>query len=156
MSLLLSGCYSFRGQVAGDIRTLAIPTFGNESAEFGLAETVTDELIRGFQRDGTLRVLPEDQADAVLVGILVEARDNPNTARSSGTGNEIVVDEYRFSMTCRVELQLRETGEPKWVQSFSVFAIYPYTGDLSNREQAVTEATGKLVEDLLNKIVGSW
>ncbi|MCL4304422.1 hypothetical protein KJZ99_00730 [bacterium] len=151
--VIFSGCYSFRGQVAGDIRTLAIPTFENESAEFGLSETVTDELIRGFQRDGTLRILPESQADALLVGALVEVRDDPNTARSN---EGIVVDEYRFSMTCRVELILRDTGESKWVQNFAVYSIYPYTGDFSNRERAVSEATAKLVEDLLNKIVGNW
>ncbi len=150
---LLFGCYSFRGQVAGDIKSLAIPTFSNESSEFGLSETVTDELLRGFQRDGTLRIVPETQADAVLIGTLINARDEPYTARS---GTEITVDEYRFSMTCRIELVIRETGETKWTQNFSAWSIYPYGGDLANREQAVTESTTKLVEDLLNKIVGSW
>lgn len=150
---LLSGCYTFRGQIAGDIKTLAIPTFSNESSEFGLSETVTDQLIRGFQRDGTLRIVSENQADAVLVGTLVDVRDEPYTARS---GTEITVDEYRYSMTCRIELIVRETGEAKWAQSFPAWSIYPYGGDLASREAAVTEATNKLVEDLLNKIVGSW
>ena len=59
-------------------------------------------------------------------------------------------------MTCRIELVIRETGETKWTQNFPAWAIYPYGGDLASREQAVTEATTKLVEDLLNKIVGSW
>jgi hypothetical protein len=150
---LLLGCYSFRGQVAGDIKTLAIPTFTNESSEFGLSETVTDELIRGFQKDGTLRIVPDNQADAVLVGTLLDAKDEPYTARS---GTEITVEEYRFSMMCRIELVIRETGETKWTQNFPAWAIYAYSGDLANRETAVTEATTKLVEDLLNKIVGSW
>lgn len=150
---LSSGCYSFRGQVAGDIKSIAIPTLSNESTEFGLAETVTDELIRAFQRDGTLKVLSEGQADATLVGSLVDVRDEPYTARSEGG---ITVDEYRFSMTCRMELIDRETGELRWTQSFPVFMIYEYGGDLSNREEAVTAATEKLVTDLINKIVGSW
>lgn len=150
---LLSSCYSFRGQVAGDIKTLAIPTFMNESTEFGLSETVTDELIRGFQKDGTLRITSEGQADAIVMGTLIEAKDEPYSARS---GTEITVDEYRFSMTCRIDLVIRETGETKWTQSFPAWSIYPYGGDLSNRDQAVKDATTKLVEDLLNKIVGSW
>lgn len=150
---ILSGCYTFRGQVAGDIKSIAIPTFTNESTEFGLSETVTDELIKGFQRDGTLRVSSEGQADAILLGTLINAKDEPYTARS---GTEITVDEYRFSMTCRIELVIRETGETKWTQSFPAYTIYAYGGDLSNRDRAVTEATTKLVEDLLNKIVGSW
>jgi len=154
--VLLSGCYTFRSQIAGDIRTLAIPTFSNESSEFGLSETVTDELIRGFQRDGTLRVVAENQADATLVGALMEVRDEPYTARSGTTVQDITVDEYRFSMTCRIELVDRATGETKWTNNFTAWSIYPYGGDLSNRDAAVKEATTKLVEDLLNKIVGSW
>lgn len=151
--LFASGCYSFRGQVAGDIRTLAIPTLSNESTEFGLAETVTDQLIRAFQRDGTLKIVPESQADAILVGALVDVRDEPYTARSDGG---IQVDEYRFAMTCRMELVIPGTGESKWVQSFPVSEIYAYGGDLTNRDQAVIVATEKLVNDLINKIVGSW
>ncbi len=150
---LLSSCYSFKGQVAGDVKTLAIPTFTNESSEFGLSETVTDQLIRGFQKDGTLRIVSESNADAILVGTLTDAKDEPYTARS---GTEITVDEYRFSMMCRIDLVIRETGEVKWTQNFPAWSIYAYGGDLSNRETAVTEATTKLVEDLLNKIVGSW
>lgn len=151
--LVASGCYSFRGQVAGDIRTLAIPTMSNESSEFGLSETVTDQLIRAFQRDGTLKIVPEGQADAVLVGALVDVRDEPYTARSDGG---ITVDEYRFSMTCRMELVTPSTGESKWVQNFPVSEIYAYGGDLANRDEAVVAATEKLVVDLINKIVGSW
>lgn len=150
---ILLGCYTFKGQVAGDIKTLAIPTFSNESSEFGLSETVTDQLIRGFQKDGTLRVVSENQADAILVGTLIDAKDEPYTARS---GDVITVDEYRFSMTIRIDLVIRETGETKWTQNFPAWSIYAYGGDLSNRDRAVTEATTKLVEDLLNKIVGSW
>ncbi|MBK6767212.1 MAG: LptE family protein [bacterium] len=150
---VLFSCYSFRGQVAGDTKSIAIPSLSNESTEFGLAETVTDALIRAFQRDGTLKVVPEGQADATLTGSLVDVRDEPYTARSDGG---ITVDEYRFSMTCRMELIDRETGESKWTQNFPVFMIYTYGGDLSNRDSAVTAATEKLVTDLINKIVGSW
>lgn len=152
-SLLLCGCYTFKGQIAGDIKTIAIPTFANESSEFGLSETVTDQLIRGFQKDGTLRVVSESSADAILMGTLVDAKDEPYTARS---GETITVDEYRFSMMIRIDLVLRESGETKWTQSFPAWSIYAYGGDLSNRDRAIAEATTKLVEDLLNKIVGSW
>lgn len=152
MAVLLAGCtYSFRGQVAGDIKSLAIPTFENETAEFGIAETITEELVRGFQRDGVLKIVGEGQADAVLVGRVIKIEDQPYTARADQT-----VDEYRFSMTCEIELVNNHSKETAWKQAFPAWAIYPYTGSLENRDAAVKEAVGKLREDLLNRIVGNW
>lgn len=143
--------YSFRGRVAGDVKSIAIPTFENESAEFGIAETITEELIRGFQRDGTLKVTSRDQADAVLLGRVIRVEDQPYTARADQT-----VDEYRLSVTCEIELVNNKTNESAWKQTYPAWAIYPYTGSLDVREQALREAVGKLREDLLNRIVGNW
>ena len=155
LAAMLTSCsYSFRGQTAGEIRSIAIPTIVNESTDFGLAEVSTEELISGFQKDGTLRVTSEGNADAVIVARLTQVNDEPFTARAGQ--DAITVDEYRFSMTCVVELVIAESGQTKWTQSFSPWAVYPYGGDLSNREGAIEEATTKLVEDLLNKIVGAW
>ena len=149
---ILTGCtYSFRGQVAGDIKSIAIPTFENETAEFGIAETITEELVRGFQRDGVLKITSEDQADATLLGRVLKIEDQPYTARADQT-----VDEYRFSMTCEIELVNNRSNETAWKQVYPAWAIYPYTGSLENRDAAVREAVGKLREDLLNRLVGSW
>jgi hypothetical protein len=154
LALCLSGCYTFRGQTAGAIKSIAIPTFENETAEFGLAERVTDVLITGFQRDGTLRVTSNEQADAILHGRILTVEDLPYTARSDQAA--ITVEEYRFSLNCSIELINGRTQEPIWSQSFPVWAIYPYSGSLANRDQAIQEAVEKLQQDLLNKIVGSW
>jgi len=150
--LLLSGCtYSFRGQTAGAIKSIAIPTFENETAEFGIAERITDELVQGFQRDGTLRITSSDQADAVLSGRITRVEDMPYTARADQT-----VEEYRFSMTCEIELTDNRTQQVLWTQTYPEWAVYPYTGTLEFRDQAIQEAVGKLQQDLLNRIVGSW
>lgn len=155
LTILAAGCtYSFRGQTAGDIKSIAIPTFENETTEFGFGERITEELISGFQRDGILRITTEDQADAILRGRIISVEDKPYTARSE-TQN-LTVEEYRFSMSCEIELVDRETDEPIWSQVFPAWAVYAYTGSLENRDQAVEEAVDKLLEDLLNKIVGSW
>jgi hypothetical protein len=151
---LLCGCtYSFRGQTAGAVKSIAIPTFENESTEFGLAERVTDDLVQAFQQDGALRVTAPEQADAILHGRITRVEDLPYTASS---GTTITVEEYRFAMSCQVELVDARTQAVIWTQPYSTWAIYPYTGSLENRDQAITEAVGKLQQDLLNRIVGSW
>ena len=150
-TLLTCGCYSFRGQTAGAIKTLAIPTFENESTEFGLGESITDEVIRQFQKDGTLRIVSEAQADGILRSRIIRVDDQPYTARSDQT-----VEEYRFTMSCRIELVNPKTEESSWTMTQSWWAVYPYNGSLENRDAAVKEAVGKMTQDILNKIVGSW
>jgi len=152
LAVFVSGCtYSFRGQTAGAVKSISIPTFENETSEFGLAERVTDELVRGFQRDGLLRVVGTDQADAVLRGRIVRVEDVPYTARADQT-----VEEYRFSMSCAIELVDNRTQEVLWSQTYPAWAVYPYTGSLENRDQAITEAVNKLRQDLTDRIAGSW
>lgn len=148
----VNGCtYSFRGQTAGAIKSIAIPTFENETAEFGIAELITNELMNGFQRDGTLRITIREQADAVLIGRITRVEDMPYTARADQT-----VEEYRFSITCEIELFDNASQQTLWTQTYPAWAVYPYTGSLEYREQAIQEAVGKLQQDLLNRIVGSW
>lgn len=151
-ALILGGCtYSFRGQTAGAIKAIAIPTFENESAEFGIAERVTEVLIRGFQRDGTLRITAPEQADAVLRGRVLRVEDMPYTAQADRT-----VEEYRFAMSCQIELVDGQTDEVIWTQTYPAWAVYPYTGSLEHRDRAIEEAVAKLQQDLLNRIVGNW
>jgi len=151
MIAALSGCYSFRGQSAGAIKSIAIPTFENESTEFGLAERVTQQLSDAFRTDGTLRITSEDQADAILHGRVLRVEDLPYTASANQT-----VEEYRFSMTCQIELLDTKTQTPIWSQNNTEWAIYPYTGQMADRDQGIQEAVNKLQADILNRIVGSW
>jgi outer membrane lipopolysaccharide assembly protein LptE/RlpB len=150
-TVALSGCYSFRGQTAGAIKSIAIPTFENESTEFGIAEQVTQQLTQGFQSDGTLRVTTGDQADAVLQGRILSVEDQPYSARADQT-----VEEYRFSLTCHIQLLDNKTQQPIWDANMTEWAIYPYTGSLQDRDVAIQEAVAKLQQDILNRIVGSW
>lgn len=162
LTLLCSGCtYSFRGQSAGAIKSIAIPTFENESAEFGIAELVTSELVRAFQKDGTLKITSNEQADAILRGRIVRVDDQPYTARpissqDSPGGQSVSVEEYRFSMSCEIELFDNATQTALWTQVYPAWAIYPYGGTLENRGPAIQEAVAKLQQDILNKIVGNW
>jgi hypothetical protein len=116
-----------------------------------LGEIITDALIRGFQKDGVLKITGESQADAILKGRVLQVQDQPLTARA-----DLTVEEYRFSMSCEIELINSETQEPIWTQVYPAWAVYPYTGSLEFRSQAIEEAVSKLQQDILNKIVGNW
>lgn len=50
--LLFSSCgiYSFSGNLPGGVKSIAIPVFENQTAEFGIVETLTDEVVGQFTR----------------------------------------------------------------------------------------------------------
>lgn len=153
LAALLSGCgvYSFSGAVAGDIKNISIPLFENQTAEFGVQETITDALIAGFQREGILKIVDESHADAILHGTILNIRDTPNTYSADEQ-----VSEYRFQITCEITLVKSNTGEDLWKETFSTWGNYPYTGSLEDRQTGIEEALRKLTEDILNRIVSNW
>ena len=153
LGILLCGCgaYSFSGAVAGDIKSITIPLFDNQTAEFGIQETITDALIMGFQREGILKVVDEARSDAILHGTILRIEDTPNTYSADEQ-----VSEYRFQITCDISLENARTGEDLWKETFSTWGNYPYTGSLSDRQTGIDEALRKLTEDILNRIVSNW
>jgi hypothetical protein len=145
------GNYSFTGAVPGDIKSIAIPLFENQTAEFGIQETITDALVAGFQREGILRIVDEARADAILHGIIMRIDDTPYTYN---TGEQ--VSEYQFRITCEITLENARTAEELWKQTFTAWGNYEYKGSLADRQIGIDEAVQKLTEDILNRIVSNW
>ena len=71
--------YSTSATGSGGIRSVAVPLLDNESLEAGIHQALTDSLIQGFVSDAALRVVEEDQADAVLQGTVLEIKEEPFT-----------------------------------------------------------------------------
>lgn len=69
---LPTGCgYSFRGNLPGHIKTVAVPIFKNSTTTAGLENTITSAVISAFSNGGRLRVVPVEQADSILEGEIV-------------------------------------------------------------------------------------
>jgi hypothetical protein len=71
---VFSGCgiYSFSGSIPPHIKSISIPLFANETAEFGIAEAVTDEVTNVFLEENILKI--SDQGDSILRGSINESR----------------------------------------------------------------------------------
>jgi hypothetical protein len=69
---LPTGCgYSFRGNLPGHIKTVAVPMFKNKTDAAGLENSITSAVISAFSNGGRLRVVPVEHADSVLEGEIV-------------------------------------------------------------------------------------
>ena len=82
LSIIFSnGCmyYSLAGSIPVHINSIAIPIVENQTAEFGMSESVTENLLNKFNEENILRVTDEDQATSVLRGTITRITDAPYT-----------------------------------------------------------------------------
>ena len=71
------GFYSLAGSIPPHIKTLKIPLMDNETAEFGLAEDITDGILQRFNEEGILHVKDDDWTDSILRGTVKKVTDGP-------------------------------------------------------------------------------
>jgi len=153
-AFLASGCgyYSFTGASAGHLQSIAIPSVENQTAEFGLAESITDNLLETFTNDGTLKVRDIRTADSILYVTIASINERPAAYNADET-----VDQYQITVSVRVRFEDRVKGKVAWEETISQFGLYPYTGGSSgDRDAGLEEAAEKIVEDILSKTVSGW
>ncbi|MFO7769471.1 MAG: LptE family protein [bacterium] len=150
---LLGGCaYSFTSGLPGHIRTIAIPLFANETGEFGVAEEITDQLSTAFVRDGTLRVVTdENEASSVLHGTV-----RTYSEEAAGFSREERVERFNITIIVDVRFVDRVEEEVLW-ESSRLFgsATYENTGP-DQRRTGLERAIGQVVQEVLNGVVAGW
>ena len=71
-AVLLAGCgYSTRGSLPDHIKTVAVPIFKNRTLEPGVESAITSGVVNAFSSGGRVKVVPLDEADAILQGEVV-------------------------------------------------------------------------------------
>ncbi len=151
--------YSFTGAVPSHLKTVAVPLLQNQTAEYGVAERITDEVISRLQRDNTLKIADPSTADAVLRGSLMRVEDVPYTYSGSGEAQSqnFSVGEYRLTLVVKIEYFDQTKNERIWEQEFRAWGTYNHTtGSPEEREQGFQEAVAKLADDILNQTVSGW
>ena len=173
--ILLSGCmfYSMAGSIPPHIKSIAIPLVENQTAEFAMAETVTDNLVSKFTEENILRVTNEKGADSIMKGVILKVDDGPYTF-----SKEEAVTEYRFTVSIKMEWLDAVNDKVLLTKQYSGWGAYGLSGDISAdgidndgdgaidgddideigdpREFATKVAVEKIAEDVLNDILTSW
>ncbi|MDP6684589.1 MAG: LPS assembly lipoprotein LptE [Candidatus Marinimicrobia bacterium] len=175
LSLLCIDCgyYSLAGSIPPHIRSISIPLLDNQTAEFGISEGITDNLLEKFTDENILRVVDVDNSDSILRGSIVQAEDIPYTY-----SKEEVVGEYRFTVAIYIEWIDVANDEVLFEKRFKGWGAYGIGGDISSdeidndgdgliddedtdeigdaRTFATKVAVGKIAQDILNDILTTW
>jgi hypothetical protein len=138
--LFLPGCgYRVRGgepNLPPEIRSVAIPIFGNRTIETGIESLVTEALVEKFVSARRLSVGTRSSADALLTGTVKAFATVPVAVTSSTQ----VSTENRATLTIDFTFQDQRSGKVLLRQAMSDWRNYPVVSDLNATEQFKREA----------------
>jgi hypothetical protein len=156
----LSGCgiYSFAGASTA-AKNISIEQFFNNTdlAPANLAQTFTNKLKDYYQRNSSLKVVPEN-GELQVDGAITEYRINPIAPVSSGTQT---IDAAALTrLTISVKLSYVDGLEPKNSfkdKTFSFYADFPNTQNLTTvQEDLEKKIFEQILIDIFNATVANW
>jgi hypothetical protein len=153
VSLALSGCAGYRvGEVSGrdlqGVRSVYVPTARNTSLTPDLQMTVTNDVIRRFNSDGTLTVQQNAAADSELDVTVTNVYQN---AVRSSTSDILVTAEYQLNIQATVTYVNRKLGRKIFENVAVTGSTYFFTQ--ANIQEAIRQALPLASEDLANNTV---
>ena len=155
LALCVVGCahYSTSGGLVGGIRTLGVPVAESRVAEFDITEALREQTVEAYARDGCLRVVDEESADALLELVVLNIEDRPFTYTASEQ-----TEQYRFLLSVRGRL-VRSLDEEVLIDFAPIEGWATYDAALSDaegRDLAVEKALEMVVEELVDRSTSSW
>lgn len=145
------GIYSFSSSALGNAKSIAIPGFENQTTEFDLEVLLADKLTQALLTDNTLKVIPQSQADLVIVGAVTRYNHVPATYDESER-----VTEYKSEITLSIKAQYIKSEKILWEdQNLSDFGIYSIV-DGETQTDGDERALDKLIIEIMNRTVKGW
>ena len=143
----LSCCgYSTRSLLPGYMKTVHVKLFENNTLKAGLDEIATNSVVDAFQKGSGLRLTSESNANIVIEGKVTGYSKDPYTYTSS---QEVI--EYRLTVTFTARCVDQVSNEVFWEGSVSDFVTFE-----TDEDQAISDASQKTAEKLVNTILTNW
>jgi outer membrane lipopolysaccharide assembly protein LptE/RlpB len=153
LCLCLVGCgYTLvgRGSLPKHIETIAIPVFENDTMKSGVEDIVTQAFIEEFVKGGKLRLVSENNADALLIGAI-----NSYQSDEVADFDEGVVTSYYLTIAIDIELRDLKNDVTLWekkdMTEKETFSGGPDVNPTDEQENE-DEALEKLAEELATQV----
>lgn len=145
------GVYSFKGSLPPHLKTVAVPLFENRTAEFRVAEDLTDAVITAFTRDNSLKIAERSAADVLVEGIIVQIDERAGAFDQSES-----VQDMKIYLSVQLKCTDQVRREEMWSERLTHFGTFDPAAGPESRNEALAEAMEKVSQDLLNKTVANW
>ena len=151
-----AGCYSFSGGggLPSHIRTAYVAPVDNQSTQFGLSETLSEELLEAARQRLGLRLASETEADAIISATIRRYSDDAvNFDAVRGQGADVF--QRRVSISASVEILDRENNEIIW-SSQALTGAGEYEPRTETEEQGSIVALENLVQQIVDGAQSQW
>jgi len=138
------------------VKTIAIPTFENQTTEYAIELSLTQSVIDRFVADNHLKIVDEKDADYVLRGTLKAYRNivfGFNTAENA--------QEYRVTITVAITIKDAVKNREVWTDPdltrYANYYVVAVPGSPAKTEfDGRAEAISKIADEILARTVQSW
>lgn len=147
--ILNQGCgiYSFSGSsIPSHLKTVAIPLFKNNTAQFGISQSLTDGVIEALTQDNTLKIASPRNTDAVLNGTITNIRE-----QAGQYNQDEVASDFKIYITIKISFEDKLKKKILWEETWTEWGEYE-----SDINEGFTQAAEKLSERILNRMVSGW
>jgi TolB-like protein len=107
-------------KLPGDVERVSVPLFQNKTHEAGIEVPLTNAMVRELERSRAVKVVPREQAQAELIGeIMNVVYESTGTSKSRALpeGSSLSVG-YRVYLTVKLRLRDTRTGKNIWSGQF--------------------------------------
>ena len=142
--------YSFSGSLPPHLRSVAVPLFEDNTAEFGVKEELTDAIVTQFRKDNSLKLGTDRDSDVLVKGIILRIRDD-----AASYNQDESVESAKVYVSVKVECTDTVKRKILWQETLSRWGTYdPEQTD--DRNQAISDAIIQLSDEIVNKTVTGW
>jgi hypothetical protein len=159
LTLIVTGCAGYslgptNGMTAGE-KSVQISPFINQTMQPRLTDTVTSQIRKEIQRDGTYQLSSKGDADIVVSGTLTSYQRLELTLEANDI---LTVTDYRLSLTAHVVARERATGKAILDQPVTGYTLMRVGSDLPSAErQAMPLLAGDLAKNVTALLAeGKW
>ena len=152
----LAGCAGYHlGRVENfGVNKVFIPVFKNKTMVPHIEEKISNTVIHRFQYDGTIRITPPDDAEAILEGEILKWERKPLRTQSRQL---LVTKEYRLVLTAHVVLRRRDGSvilNRKKIEGETTYLV----GDdaVASERQAFPLAAEDLSKNIVTQVTEGW
>lgn len=151
LALAVCGCgtsYSWRSTVPEGLRTIAVPTFRNESSVSELGAVATRQVLREIQREGTFAIRSADSAALEIQGVV-----KSTSSVVGGYSRTAAMRTVSYSLAADVEISVIDRRQGRVLLDNRIYRPQTVFTAESDLETARRDASGRLMEDLARQVV---
>ena len=151
LTLLALGCcgYSVRALLPPHLKTISVQPVENQTIKPGLDLALTDSLVKGFARDGSLRVADLKEADLVLRCKIDGYEKLPQTY---GANQDVTT----WRITLRAQIESQDQAKSQSLSSGVVSVTANYDAGSETEEQGIARALDKLRTEIIRRTLIAW